>query len=72
MNTQQRRWIRRFCSNFLIEFDAIFNINALKMLLFVSIEVTNINMIFPVVFSFALIESEMTTTIFLVFLKNEI
>ena len=41
------------------------------MLLFVSIEVTNINMIFSVIFSFVLIEFEMTTTIFLIFLKDE-
>ena len=71
MNNQQKKWIKRFCSNFFIEFDVIFNINVLKMLLFVNIEITNINMIFFVIFSFVLIEFEMTTTIFLIFLKNE-
>ena len=71
MNNQQLRLIRRFCSNFLIEFDVIFNINKLKMLFFVSIEITNINMSFFVIFSFVLIEFEMITTIFLIFLKNE-
>ena len=72
MDTQQRRWARRFCSDFLIEFDATFNTNALKMLLFVSIGVTNTNMTFPVAFSFALAESEVATTAFLVFLKDEV
>ena len=72
MDTQQRHWARRFCSEFVIEFDATFNTNALKMLLFVSIGITNTNMTFPVAFSFALSESQVATTAFLVFLNQEL
>ena len=71
MNIQQKKWIKRFCSNFFIEFDVIFNINVLKMLFYVNIKIININMIFFVIFSFVLIEFEIITTIFLIFLKNE-
>ena len=72
MSKQQRHWARRFCSEFVIEFDATFNTNALKMLFFVSIGITNINMTFSVAFSFALIESEIATIAFLVFLNEEV
>ena len=70
MDIQQRHWARRFCSEFVIEFDATFNTNKLKMLLFVSIGITNTNMTFPVAFSFALSESQIACTAFLVFLKE--
>ena len=72
MDTQQRHWAKRFCSEFVIEFDATFNTNKLKMLLFVSIGITNTNMTFPVAFSFALSESQIACTAFLVFLKEEV
>ena len=72
MGNQQRHWARLFCSDFVIQFDATFNTNAMKMLLFVSIGVTNTNMTFPVAFSFALTESQVATTAFLVFLNEEV
>ena len=42
------------------------------MLLFMSIGITNTNMTFPVAFSFALTESQIATTAFLVFLNEEV
>ena len=50
MNHKQRYWVKRFCSKFVIKFDAIFNINALKLFFFVNIKIININMIFLMIF----------------------
>ena len=72
MNKQQRYWAKRFYSKFVIEFDTIFNINVLKMFFFVSIGITNINIIFSIVFFFVLIESEIVTIVFLIFLNEEV
>ena len=69
MNIQQRYWIKQFCSEFVIEFDATFNINVLKMLFFVSIGITNINITFSIAFSFALFESQIAIIVFLIFLN---
>ena len=72
MDNQQRHWARRFCSEFLIEFDATSNTNSLKMLLFVGIGVTNTNLTFPAAFSFAITESQIASTAFLTFLNEEV
>ncbi|KAL2048394.1 hypothetical protein N7G274_000305 [Stereocaulon virgatum] len=37
LDTQQRRWTKRFCADFLVELDATFNTNKLKLLLLVAI-----------------------------------
>ena len=71
MDSQQRHWARRFCSEFFIEFDATFNTNSLKMLLFVGVGVININLTFLVAFSFAITESQIASTAFLTFLNEE-
>ncbi len=58
LNNYQRRLSKRFISDFMMKTDAIFNINALKMLLFVTVNVTNTAMIFSACFSFVISESE--------------
>ena len=72
MDTQQRIWARRFCADFLIEIDATFDTNKLKMLLFVAIGVTNTGLTFPVAFSFAISESKMAFDEFLSFMNDEV
>ena len=72
MDTQQRHWVRCFCSEFVIQFDATFNTNSLKMVLFVSIAITNTGLTFPVAFSFALNESQIASTAFLNFLNEDV
>ncbi len=52
--------------------DAIFNINALKMLLFVTVNVTNTTMIFSVCFSFAISEFEETFNFFIQCMHEEL
>ena len=68
----QRDLTKRFCSNFMLQMDATFNTNALKMLLFVAVGITNTNLTFPAAFSFAISESEVVVNFFLQCLKEEV
>ncbi len=52
--------------------DAIFNINALKMLLFVAVNVTNTTMIFSACFSFVISEFEETFNFFMQCMHEEL
>ncbi len=72
LNNYQRRLSKRFISDFMMETDAIFNINALKMLLFVTVNVTNTAMIFSACFSFAISESEETFNFFIQCMHEEL
>jgi len=56
LNNYQQKLFKRFISDFMMKTDAIFNINALKMLLFMTVNVINITMIFSVCFSFIISE----------------
>lgn len=68
----QRDLTKRFCSDFMLQMDATFNTNALKMLLFVAVGITNTNLTFPAAFSFAISESEVAVNFFLRCLKEEV
>ncbi len=56
LNNYQQKLFKRFISDFMMKTDAIFNINALKMLLFMTVNVINMTMIFSVCFSFIISE----------------
>lgn len=72
LDTQQRRWAKRFCADFLVELDATFNTNKLKMLLFVAVGVTNTDLSFPAAFSLAISETKVAFDEFLRFMNREI
>ncbi len=46
LNNYQRELFKRFISDFMMKTDAIFNINASKILLFMTVNVINMTMIF--------------------------
>ncbi len=72
LNNYQRKLFKRFISDFMIKTDAIFNINALKMLLFMIVNVTNMTMIFSVCFSFVISEFEKTFNFFIQCMHEEL
>jgi len=72
LNNYQRKLSKRFISNFMMKTDAIFNINALKMLLFVTVNVINTTMIFSVCFSFVISEFEETFNFFIQCMHEEL
>ncbi len=72
LNNYQRKLSKRFISDFMMKTDAIFNINALKMLLFVTVNVTNTTMIFSACFSFAISEFEETFNFFIQCMHEEL
>ena len=72
LNNYQRELSKRFISNFMMKTDAIFNINALKMLLFVTVNVINMTMIFSVCFSFVISEFEETFNFFIQCMHEEL
>ncbi len=72
LNNYQRKLSKRFISDFMMKTDAIFNINALKMLLFVTVNVTNTTMIFSACFSFVISEFEETFNFFIQCMHEEL
>ena len=72
INDFQRNLVKRFCNDFLMKNDVIFNINAQKLLLFVIINIINTNKIFSVVFFFVSFEFEVVFNYFLDTLKEKI
>ncbi len=72
LNNYQRKLSKRFISDFMMKTDAIFNINALKMLLFVTVNVINTTMIFSVCFSFVISEFEDTFNFFIQCMYEEL
>ena len=72
MNAQQRIWTKYFCFDFVIEFDATFNTNVLKMFFFVNVNIININIIFSITFSFVLFKAQIIIIVFLIFLNEKI
>lgn len=72
MDNYQKTLAKRFVSYTLMELDATFNTNALKMLLFVAVGVTNCNKTFPAAFSYAISESEVAFNWFFTCLNEEV
>lgn len=72
MDTQQRKWARRFCSGFVIQIDATFSTNTLKLVYICCIGITNTGKTFPVAFSLAPSESTEAFDEFLGFMNREI
>jgi len=65
LNNYQRKLFKRFIDNFMMKTDVIFNINALKMLLFMTVNVINMTMIFSVCFLFVISEFKETFNFFI-------
>ncbi len=65
LNNYQRKLFKRFISDFMMKTDVIFNINALKMLLFMTVNVINMTMIFSVCFLFVISEFKETFNFFI-------
>ncbi len=72
LNNYQRELFKRFISDFMMKTDAIFNINALKMLLFVTVNVINMTMIFSICFSFVISEFKETFNFFIQCMHEEL
>jgi len=72
LDNYQRGLSKRFISDFMMKTDATFNINALKMLLFVAVNVTNTAMTFSACFSFAISESEEAFNFFIQCMHEEL
>ncbi len=72
LNNYQRELFKRFISDFMMKTDTIFNINALKMLLFVTVNVINTTMIFSVCFLFVISEFEETFNFFIQCMHEEL
>jgi len=72
LNNYQWELFKRFISDFMMKTDAIFNINALKMLLFVTVNVINTTMIFSVCFSFVISDFEETFNFFIQCMHEEL
>lgn len=60
LNDTQIELIERFCCDWVIEIDATFKTNILKMPLFVLVGITNTGRSFPAAFSFIMLESRVT------------
>jgi len=65
LNNYQQELFKKFISNFMMKTNVIFNINALKMLLFMTVNVINTIMIFSVYFSFVISKFEETFNFFI-------
>jgi len=65
LNNYQRKLFKRFISDIMMKTDVIFNINALKMLLFMTVNVINMTMIFSVCFLFVISEFKETFNFFI-------
>ncbi len=72
LNNYQWELFKRFISNFMMKTDAIFNINALKMLLFMTINVINMTMIFSICFSFVISEFEEIFNFFIQYMHEKL
>ncbi len=72
LNNYQRELSKRFISDFMMKTDAIFNINALKMLLFMTVNIINTTMIFSVCFSFVISEFKETFNFFIQYMHKEL
>ncbi len=72
LNNYQRRLFKRFIDNFMMKTDVIFNINALKMLLFMTVNITNMIMIFSVCFSFVISEFKKMFNFFIQYMHEEL
>ncbi len=72
LNNYQRRLFKRFIGNFMMKTDVIFNINALKMLLFMTVNITNMIMIFSVCFSFVISEFKKMFNFFIQYMHEKL
>ncbi len=72
LNNYQRKLFKRFISDFMMKTNAIFNINTLKMLLFMTVNVINMTMIFSVCFSFVISEFKETFNFFIQCMHEEL
>ncbi len=72
VDTYSQKLTKRFISDFMMEVDATFNTNALKMLLIVAVSITNTHMSFPACYSFAISESEEAFNFYIQCMHEEI